>query len=270
MTHPGASARRRWGPAALILGAALALGACDDAFEPPRPDRAAIAAAQREIAAAPAPLPNARSLAADRVLLQRVTGRLTQAAQPFCMERLGRGCSFQVDLMQAREANAFATGRSQIVVTTGMMRLLENEDELAAVVAHEMAHHIAEHIAEGTLRTQVGAVAGALAGAAVNGVIGMDLGLSRLGAEAGARAGRLSYSKADEREADYLGAWIMARAGYDLDRGGTLWAKLTRLSGKGTTSLLDSHPAGPERLAAWRRTAEEIRADPGGMPRRSR
>jgi predicted Zn-dependent protease len=176
--------------------------------------------------------------------------------------------------MQVPEANAFASGRNHIAVTTGMMRLLESEDELAAVLAHEMAHHIANHVAEGTLRTQAGAVAGALVGSVAGGVareaLGTDIGLSRLGAQTGAQAGRLVYSKADEREADYLGAWIMARAGFDPDRAGTLWAKLTHLSGKGTTALLDSHPAGPERLAAWRRTVEEIRANPEGMPRRSR
>jgi predicted Zn-dependent protease len=134
-----------------------------------------------------------------------------------------------------------------------------------------MAHHIAEHVKEGTIRTQAGAIAGAVAGAAANQALGTDLGLSRIGAHLGARAGRLSYSKADEREADYLGAWIMARAGYDLDRGAGLWAKLGRLSGaRASTALLDSHPAGPERLAAWRRTVEEIRANPQGMPRMSR
>jgi predicted Zn-dependent protease len=261
---------RRGGAAAPALLLVVGLGGCDDPLAPPKPDRAAVSAAQREIAAAPAPSPNQRSLAADRALLQRAAGRLTQAAQPFCLAELRRACTFQVDLMQSPAANAFASGRNHIVVTTGMMRLLETEDELAAVVAHEMAHHIAEHIAEGTLRTQAGAIAGALVGAAATEALGVDLGLSRIGAQAGAQAGRLSYSKADEREADYLGAYIMARAGFDLDRGGTLWAKLTHLSGKGTTSLLDSHPAGPERLAAWRRTVEEIRADPGGMPRRER
>jgi predicted Zn-dependent protease len=273
--HPGGAApgpahraaAPRWIAALALAGA---LGGCDDPLAPPRPDRAAIAAAQREIAAAAPPRAHSRSPAAERAALQRVAGRLTQAAQPFCKAELGRGCTFQVDILEAREANAFASGRNHIVITTAMLRLLETEDELAAVIAHEMAHHIAEHIAEGTLRTQAGAIAGALAGAAATQVLGVDLGLSRLGAQAGAQAGRLTYSKADEREADYLGAYIMGRAGFDLDRGGALWAKLTHLSGKGTTSLLDSHPAGPERLAAWRRTVEEIRADPGGMPRRDR
>ncbi len=269
---PGGARLRRRGRTVAVpaLFLVLALGGCDDPLAPPKPDRAAIAQAQREIAAVPPPRANPRGLAADRALLQRVAGRLTQAAQPFCLAELRRACTFRIDLMQANEANAFASGRNEIVVTTGMMRLLETEDELAAVIAHEMAHHIAEHIAEGTLRTQAGAIAGALVGAAATEALGIDLGLSRLGAQAGAQAGRLSFSKADEREADYLGAYIMARAGFDLDRGGTLWAKLTHLSGKGTTSLLDSHPAGPERLAAWRRTVEEIRANPDAMPRRGR
>uniref|UniRef100_UPI001EFFB7F2 M48 family metalloprotease n=1 Tax=Falsiroseomonas oryziterrae TaxID=2911368 RepID=UPI001EFFB7F2 len=227
-----------------------------------------------EIAASAPPRANARSLSEDRAMLQSVAQRLARAAQPFCRAELGRDCAFRIALVEAREANAYASGRDDIAVTTGMMRLLANEDELAAVVAHEMAHHIAGHIAEGTLRTQAGAMAGSLIGAVAGGVLretlGVDVGLSRLGAQAGATAGRLTYSKTDEREADYLGAHIMARAGFDLERGGGLWAKLTALSGHERTALLDTHPAGPERLAAWRRTAEEIRANPEAPPRRDR
>jgi predicted Zn-dependent protease len=252
----------------MALPLALALGGCDDPFAPPKPDRAAITEAQRAIATAPALRPNQRSLAADRALLQRVAGRLTEAAQPFCRAELRRACTFRVDLIQANEANAFASGSNQIAITTAMMRLLDSEDELAAVIAHEMAHHIAEHIASGTIRTQAGAIAGALVGAVASEALGVDLGLSRLGAQAGAQAGRLAYSKADEREADYLGAYILARAGFDLERAGGLWAKLTRLSGQTETALLDSHPAGPERLAAWRKTSAEIRDSGERMPRR--
>ncbi len=266
--------RRRGGARPVVAGLAAALllllPACDDPFAPPSPDRAAIAAAQREVAASAAPRPNARPAAADLALLRRILPRLTEAAQPFCEAELGRPCAFRFALLDSGQANAFASGTGDIAITTAMMRLLETEDEVAAVLAHEMAHHIADHVTEGGFRAQAGALVGAVAGAAVTEALGLDLGLSRLGAAAGGQAGRLSYSKADEREADYLGAWIMARAGFDLDRAGGLWAKLTHLSGKGTTSLLDTHPAGPERLAAWRRTVEEIRANPEGMPRRAR
>jgi len=264
---------RRSGVLALTFVLLLA-GGCDDPFAPPKPDRSAIAAAQHEIAATPPPRGQERGLAADQAMLGRVATRLTVAAHPLCRAELGRDCSFRVTLVPSPGANAFASGRNDVAVTTGMMRLLDNEDEQAAVVAHEFAHHIAEHIAEGGWRTQAGALAGALAGAALGALateaLGVDLGIGRIGAQAGAQAGRLAYSKADEREADYLGAFIMGRAGFDLDRAGVLWAKLTHLSGKGTTALLDSHPAGPERLAAWRRTVEEIRANPNAMPRRDR
>jgi predicted Zn-dependent protease len=262
---------RRW--AALLLLASL-LGACDDPFAPPSPDRAAIAAAQREIAASAAPRPISRSPAADRAMLQQVAARLQQAAQPLCRAEQGKLCSFTLELVQSPEPNAFASGRNHIAVTTGMMRLLETEDELAAVVAHEMAHHIADHIAEGGWRSQLGALVGALVGTAadlaVEKATGIDPGLSGLGPQAGAQTARLTYSKRDEREADYLAVWMLVRAGFDADRAGGLWAKLTALSGQQKTGLLDSHPAGPERLAAWRRAVAEIRADPQAMPARKR
>jgi predicted Zn-dependent protease len=88
------------------------------------------------------------------------------------------------------------------------------------------------------------------------------------GGQLGAGLGRLVYSVEEEREADYLGAFLVARAGYDLDRAGEIWVRLTRAGGGAqTTTLLSTHPAGPDRLAAWRRTVDEIRGAPNPMPR---
>jgi predicted Zn-dependent protease len=247
---------------------ALLLAACDDAMVPPPVDRAAVAAATREIAAAAPPRASLRSPEQDAAMLRRVADRVIRAAQPFCQAEQGRACDFRVGLVPARAPNAFAHGADGITVTTGLMRLVSTDDELAAVVAHEVAHHVAGHIAEGSRRMQVAATIGAVAGRAVQDVVGLDLGLPRIAAEAGAGAANLVFSKAQEREADYLAAHIAARAGYDLERAGALWAKLTKLSGDEVTSWLDTHPAGPERLAIWRRTAAEIARDPTAMPRR--
>jgi predicted Zn-dependent protease len=260
-------ASRRPVLASLAL-AGLLLAGCDDAMLPPPVDRAAIAAATRDIAAAPAPRAVLRTPEQDAAMLRRVADRVIRAAQPFCQAEQGRPCDFRVALVAARAPNAFAHGADGITVTTGLMRLVGHEDELAAVVAHEVAHHVAGHIAEGTRRARVAAAIGAAAGWAVTEVVGIDIGLARMGAEAGAGAVGLVFSKAQEREADYLAAHIAARAGYDLERAGGLWAKLTKLSGDEVTSWLDTHPAGPERLAIWRRTAAEIARDPAAMPRR--
>ena len=84
----------------------------------------------------------------------------------------------------------------------------------------------------------------------------------------GAGVGRLVYSKADEREADYLSAYITARAGYDLQDASGIWVKLAGSGGRrATAGLLDTHPAGPERLAAWEMAEREIAASPEVLPR---
>ncbi|PWS37314.1 hypothetical protein DFH01_10715 [Falsiroseomonas bella] len=245
------------------------LAGCGDALAPPRPDRAAIAEAARDIAATPPPAHPPRHPQQDMAMLRRVAERSAAAAQPFCEAELGRACRFTVDLAPSRVANAYASGEDRITFTTGLMRVIRNEDELAAIMAHEMAHHIAGHIPEGTWRVEAGARIGAVLGNAVATVIGFDPGLAQLGAETGAHVASLTFSKAQEREADYLGAWITARAGYDLDRAAAIWATLTRLSGDQVTSITDTHPAGPERLAQWRRVAAEIGRDPEAGPRRA-
>lgn len=244
------------------------LVACDDPLAPPELDRAAVAAASAEIAATARPSAVQRSPEEEAAMLRRVADRTLRAAQPFCRQELGRDCRFNVVLSNAPQANAYASGQDRITFTTALMRLIANEDELAAIMAHEMAHHILGHIGESGWRIQLGAVAGHVLGGIAADLLGVDLGFRRIGAEVGARAGNLSFSKAQEREADYLGAWIAARAGYDLAKAAGIWAKLTHLSGDHVTSILDSHPAGPERLALWRRAAEEIVRDPQRGPRR--
>ena len=150
-----------------------------------------------------------------------------------------------------------------------MMGVLDNEDEVAAVVGHELGHHLAGHLGRQRARgVAAGAAASAVLGAVVpfGGLAAWALGQGA--AELGAGATRLAFSKGDEREADYLDAYLVARAGYDLDRAGQVWVKLARRDPGETAGPLDSHPAGPDRLAAWRRAAEEIRASPDLVPRR--
>jgi predicted Zn-dependent protease len=152
-----------------------------------------------------------------------------------------------------------------------MVRLLESDDELAALVAHEAGHHLAGHIGRQFARgLAAGTAASALLGALVpfGGVAAWALGQGA--AELGASAARLAFSKEDEREADYLAVYLVARAGYDPERAGRIWAILGRGRASESAGLLDSHPAEPDRLAAWRRTVEEIRASPDLVPHLSR
>lgn len=245
-------------PACLLT--AWLLSGCGPQFQAPAVDQAALSPAQQEIAAAGPLRMHDRAPAEQRALLQRVATRVAPAARAVCESQRGsQGCGFRVAYDPATAANAYASGQGNVAVTAGMLRLVDNDDELAAVLAHEFGHHIANHITRAQTRTTVGALAGA--------VVGSYAGLGDL-SDIGGQVGRLTYSKADEREADYLAAYITARAGYDLDRAEGIWTKLAASGGGGMTAgLLDTHPAGPERLAAWEAAKREIAEAPNGLPR---
>jgi predicted Zn-dependent protease len=245
------------------------LAGCGARPAPPAVGLAEVEAARRSIAAAPPPAAQARSTEEGAAMLASVAQRLAAAAEPVCAAYLDRACGFVVRLDPSNSARAAAHGREQVTVTAGMVRLVETEDELAAVVGHEFGHHLAGHLGRQRARNTVaGTAASTLLGAVVpfGGLAAAALGQGA--AQLGAGAARLAYSKGEEREADYLGAYLVARAGYDLDRAGNLWARLARPEARGLAALLATHPAEAERLAAWRRAADEIRASPDLIPRR--
>ena len=268
----GASGRAIAEPAALLLLVA-ALAGCGARPAPPTVSGAEVEEARRSIAATPPPTAQARSPEEDTAMLAAVAQRVAAAAEPVCAAQFGRACNFVVRLDPSSTARAAAHGAGQVTLTAGMVRLVETEDELAAVVAHEFGHHLAGHL--GRQRTR-SAVAGTAAATVLGAVVPFGglaaLALGQGAAQLGANAARIAYSKGEEREADYLGAYLVARAGYDLDRAGNLWARLSRPDAAarngGVAGLLATHPAEAERLAAWRRATAEIRGSPDGMPRR--
>jgi predicted Zn-dependent protease len=88
------------------------------------------------------------------------------------------------------------------------------------------------------------------------------------GANIGAAIGKISFSKEQEREADYLAAVVLYRADIDLDKARGILVTMARASGRRETGMLDTHPAGPERLAAWDKAVAEVRASRGALPKR--
>jgi predicted Zn-dependent protease len=260
-------------PVARLLAAALAaglVGGCGASYAPPLVGAEDVQAARRSIAAAPPLVSNGRPTGASAAMLDTVARRMAAAAQPLCAAHRRAPCDFQVSLDPSTDLRAEAFGQGRVTVSAGMMAVLDNEDEVAAVVGHELGHHLAGHLDRQVARgVAAGTAASTLLGAVVpfGGLAAWALGQGA--AELGAGATRLAFSKEDEREADYLDAYLVARAGYDLDRASQVWVKLARHDPQESAGPLDSHPAGPDRLAAWRRAAEEIRASPDLVPRQS-
>lgn len=176
-----------------------------------------------------------------------------------------------------RRGSIFRPGNSPPEQSTrepidGIVEYAINEDEVAMVIAHEIGHQAADHVATGQRNQQVGALVGAVLlgapGAAASYKSGVNVTNSAMqtGANLGAKVGRISYSKEQEREADYLAALILSRSGIDPANARGF---LARASGRKETGMLDSHPAGPERVAGWDQAVAEIRATNGRLPQRA-
>jgi predicted Zn-dependent protease len=243
------------------------------------PDSAALLAAREEVEEDHPPLRRRVPDREFRATLLRVEERLLPAARAVCVG-MGPGavCSWDIRLSRDRALNAGAGERGRITINRGVVEYAENDEQFALVLAHEIGHQAVNHVARSLVAEEVGRAVGAvvMGGLALTAAVlgaGGDggargsgravRGITRDGGAIGGRLGRLAYSKAQEREADRLAVLMLDRAGYDLDRARGLLLTMARLSRQRETGLLDTHPAGPERLAAFDRSVVELRGGRG-------
>jgi hypothetical protein len=168
---------------------------------------------------------------------------------------------YSFDVVNMREINAFALPGGPMFVNRGMIEASGTEAEVAGVMAHELAHVVLRH---GTVQAskaqkfQIGAIAGQILGAIVGGNAGAVIAQ---GSEFGLGAYFLKYSREFEREADLLGAQIMARSGYDARAMATMFETIAEEGGsRGGPEWLSSHPNPGNRSAAIRKEAEMLAA----------
>jgi len=215
-----------------------------------------------------------RSLNENRELLYKVSRRLEPASRALCEHAKVANCYFYVIFHDKDDVNAYANEKREVHVNRGLLDYLETEEEVAAVVAHEMGHHIAQHVEETQANAAIGAIIGAvLVGAALaatnyEGTPNQTQQILNDSAGVGAMFGQLSFSKEQEREADMLAAYILERSHYDLRKAGHTFTVLARMNREKTRStMFDTHPAGPERIAAWEKAAAEVEASPDKFPK---
>ena len=157
---------------------------------------------------------------------------------------------YKFHVIESREINGFALPGGHIYITTGLLKVA-TDTELASVLAHEVGHIAARHSLKTLKRRQeydaFAKSVGELTGVA--GDIGRDLGVTLTQM---LNEGFLtSYSRDEEREADYLGVRGMAKAGFDPQGMVTMFQKLQRVQGQTPdliSSLLSDHPDVQERI----------------------
>ena len=155
------------------------------------------------------------------------------------------GWNWEVNVLSSKDINAWCMPGGKIAVYTGLIEQVKpTDDELAAVMGHEIAHALREHARE--------RVSQELAASAVVGIGAAVLGLGQAGADVGSALAKVTFtlpnSREHEREADRIGVELAARAGYDPRAAITLWQKMTKASGSGTVEILSTHPAPESRI----------------------
>ncbi len=167
--------------------------------------------------------------------------------------------------------NAWALPGGKIAVNRGLLVELDDEAELAAVLAHEIVHADARHSAQSQ---EVGTLisVGAMAAAAALGSSDYNNALTQQGVALTALYGQTRYSRSRESEADLYGMQYMVKAGYDPQAAVSLQEKFVRLSeGRSAdlfSTLFASHPPSQARVDANRQTAQQLSR--GGLRNKSR
>ncbi len=145
-------------------------------------------------------------------------------------------CDYAMGLVDGRQVNSY-TDDHGIHIYEGMAQLLRSDDELAVIIGHEMAHNICGHI-DGNLGTTLALTFG----------------------------GNGSVVPVEE-QADYVGLYLMARAGYDINAAPELWRRLAATAMPEAITHATDHPPFPVRVVMLTREISEIRAkEARGLP----
>jgi len=156
--------------------------------------------------------------------------------------------------------NAFCMPGGKVVVYTGILKVTQNEDALAVVMGHEIAHALANHGNERMSQEVVAQL----------GLTSLDLALSQKSAQtksilmqaagAGTQVGvLLPFSRKHESEADEIGLYLMAMAGYNPSEAVPFWERMNKLGGSRPPAFLSTHPDPTQRSKRLRELQPKAR-----------
>jgi predicted Zn-dependent protease len=154
------------------------------------------------------------------------------------------GYEWEFTVFQDDSPNAFALPGGKVGVNSGLFKVVENESQLAAVMAHEVAHAIARHSAERMSR-QIALQGGLAVAGATSETVAQ---YSQVLAQAATLGIVLPFSRDQEAEADEIGLTYMARAGYDPRAAVQLWQNFATYGGDRPPEFLSTHPSPGSRI----------------------
>jgi len=194
-------------------------------------------------------------------LVRRAGARIVAALGPQPFE-------YRFFVVHSTSLNAFAVPGGYIYLHAGIVARVDNEDELAGVIGHEIAHVNAHHLSRQQEKSRLWSYAEVLG--LLASIVQPAVGAAAMGASASAQ---LQYRREFEQEADYLGARYVAQAGYAprgmLDFFQRLW-QAQRGAGSLLPPYLLTHPLTEERLTSLEAVLRTAQWDGAPRPRASR
>jgi len=156
------------------------------------------------------------------------------------------GWDWKVNLIESDELNAWAMPGGKIAFYSGIIDgLALNEDEIAAIMGHEIAHALREHSRERASEQATASLFIGLGGA----LLGVGGNASQAAQLAYNTTFGLKHSRSHETEADRIGVELAARAGYDPTAAISVWEKMARATGgKSGPEFLSTHPSNETRI----------------------
>ena len=156
---------------------------------------------------------------------------------------------WEVVVFRDNTANAFALPGGKIGVHTGLLEVAKNQNQLATVIGHEVAHVLADHSNERVSQEFAIEQGMTLVQAIMNPQSQMGqmlMGVLGLGAQFGVV---LPYSRIQESEADEMGLYFMAKAGFEPKESIKLWQNMSQSGGQKPPEFLSTHPSDETRMA---------------------
>ncbi len=158
------------------------------------------------------------------------------------------GYAWEFNVIEENTLNAFCLPGGKVFFYTGILKIMDNDDQIAAVMGHEIAHALARHGGERMSMQMLGNAGAAVLGAAI-GVPAEYQGLYEQAYGTVAQVGvLLPFSRKHESEADQIGIYLMVKAGYNPEEAITFWKKMKALGGDKPPEFLSTHPSDETRI----------------------
>lgn len=191
---------------------------------------------------------------AQAAMIQEVGERISTALTKYLaskgQESVLEGINWSFRLVKDNQVNAFCMPGGQVVFYEGIMPLLDTPDLVAVVMGHEIAHAIARHGNERMSQQALSSIVGGVTGQVVEQKTSQN---GRILFEAAFAVGSeycylLPYSRKHESEADEIGLYIMAIAGYDISQAPELWKRMSQNNTQYVPEFMSTHPSDAKRI----------------------